>query len=878
MRLAVPVYWVCSLILAACEGHTQQQTPPPAPPPVAQSEAARPDPTPPKLRLPKMVVPVREAVAMNLSPARAEFSGRADIGIEIREPTDVIWLHALDLKITKAEITGARVVKIVQPEELLGLVLDHPLAASATLHLEYTGKLPSRDGRGAYRQEETGEWYIFTQFESTDARRAFPCFDEPSFKIPWRISIDAPERNLVFANTPETKHEGEHHEFAETRPLPSYLVAFAVGPFEVVDAGKAGRKPTPIRIIVPKGKSAEAAYAANVTGDILKRLEDYFDIPYPYEKLDHIAVPQKGGAMENPGLITFGTSTMLGKPDEKSIRLERGYVGIASHELGHIWTGDFVTTAWWDDIWLNEAFATWISAKITDEMHPEWDGKVSRVQSRNGIMGNDSLVTARRIRQPIESKHDIANAFDGITYQKGAAVIAMFEHFVGPDAFRKGVHNYLLRHAYGNATATDFLTDVHTNVAPAFATFLDQPGFPLVMAETSCTGSAKLLLSQQRYVPQGSSGASEETWQIPICARWPGGKACTLMTEGHAEVDLGKTCPAWVLANADYAGYYRVQYKGDGLAKLLKDGGKQLTIAERVGLFGDVLALVRSGQLHESDALALVPALTRDGNRHLVGMALGLVGGLSDHLVEDSVRPNYRRLITKLFGARAHQLGWQPKADEDDDTRLLRSQLVATVAEDGEDKALLGDARKLAEKWLSDRKAIAPDMVGSVLGAAAHSGDRALWEKFHTAAKAEKERRERGRLLSAMSGFRDPSIVQENFKIALSDQFDPRESLSLVYGAGGDPRTRQMAWDFVKQHYEDILARMPKDFGGRLVGVGGGFCDAEHRAEIEAFFKDRVTKSPGGPRQLAQMLEGQGLCIAMRSAQLPSVTSFLKKY
>jgi alanyl aminopeptidase len=200
------------------------------------------------------------------------------------------------------------------------------------------------------------------------------------------------------------------------------------------------------------------------------------------------------------------------------------------------------------------------------------------------------------------------------------------------------------------------------------------------------------------------------------------------------------------------------------------------------------------------------------------------------------------------------------------------------VAEDGEDKALLAEARKLSETWLSDRKALAPDMVGSVLGAAAYSGDRALWEKFHAAAKVEKDRRERGRLLGAMSDFRDPAIVQENFKIALSDEFDPRESLTLIYGAGRDPKTRQMAWDFVKQRYDDIVARMPKDFGGRLAGVGSGFCDAEHRADLEAFFKDRVTKSPGGPRQLAQILEGQALCIAMRTAQQPSVANFLKKY
>ncbi|HXU82465.1 MAG TPA: M1 family aminopeptidase, partial [Polyangia bacterium] len=470
------------------------------------------------------------------------------------------------------------------------------------------------------------------------------------FKIPWQLTLDVPDKALAFANTPQAAERAlgagtKRVTFAQTRPLPSYLVAFAVGPFEIVDAGKAGRKPTPVRIIVPKGKTEEAAYAVKTTGEVVKRLEDYFDIPYPYEKLDHIAVPQKGGAMENPGLITYGTGTILGRPGEKNIGLERGYLSIAAHELGHIWFGDLVTTSWWDDIWLNEAFATWISAKIVHEIHPEWQSDAGRVQSRNGVMRGDALASARRIRQPIESKNDIANAFDGITYQKGAAVIEMWENFFGPEKFRDGVRRYLKKHADGNATAHEFLTDVEgeTNqpvLAAGFATFLDQPGYPLVKASLECSKGqpAKVTLSQKRYRALGTAGLPDQSWLVPVCVRHPGGRTCQLLTDKPAEVVLentGKGCPAWVLPNAGGVGYYRTDYQGDLLKKVLADGGKALTVPERLSVLGDVQALVTAGTLPAGQALELVPALARDFNRFIVGATAGIIGGLSDHYVPD---------------------------------------------------------------------------------------------------------------------------------------------------------------------------------------------------------------------------------------------------
>jgi alanyl aminopeptidase len=882
---------LCFAAMLGCAGQSAPIGSPTSEPPPAPGAG----PTPPRLRLPEVALPRRQAVRLRLLPTQEAFSGSTDIELDLRAASDVIWLHAAGLDISRAElVSGEQRTPLAaqQADEMLGLRADPPVGPGRyTLRITFAGKMPSRDGSGVYRQEENGDWYIFTQFEATDARRAFPCFDEPSFKIPWQLTLEVKPSDLAFANTPQVS-EGRNGElksvvFAETKPLPSYLVAFAVGPLEVIDAGRAGRKPTPIRIIVPRGKTAEATYAVKTTGEVLTRLESYFDLPYPFEKLDHIAVPQKGGAMENPGLITFGTSIMLPKPDQRNIRVERGYLSVAAHEIGHIWFGDLVTMAWWDDLWLNEAFASWIAAKVVDQWHPEWEGSVSRVQARSGVMGNDALMSARRIRQPIDSAHDIENAFDGITYTKGSSIISMFESFVGEDRFREGVRSYLRQHAFGNARSSDFLKAVGTVAgqpdvfAAAFASFLDQPGFPLVTAELSCQKDrpARLLLSQQRYLPLGSSGATDQLWQVPVCARFPEGRACTLLTANEGELVLpgARGCPSWVLANADGVGYYRVQYRGDLLARLLRDGGKALTVPERAGLIGDVGALVRSGRMMYGEALELVPALARDDNRHILSSAAALVGGLADHYVPESLRPQYRKVIGANFGGRARKLGWQPRPDESDETRLLRPGLAALVAEEGEDAALQADARRLAEKWLGDRKAITPEMVGTVLGAAARGGDRSLWDKLYAAAKVEKDRRDRTQMLQAMGGFSAKELVQKNFQIALSNEFDPRESLILVYGAAGDRRTRQAAYEFVKQHNDTLVARLPRAFGVSLAGIGGSFCDREHRADLEAFFKQRAAKAPGGPRELAQILERMDLCIAMRSTHQPSVAAFLKK-
>ncbi len=858
---------------------------------------------PPTLRLADTVRPTEYAAKLTLTPTAEAFSGEITVQLQVASAVSSFWLHAADLAIDEASLTAAtskdrRMARVTVAGELLGLGFDAPLAAGpATLTIRYHGKLPQHESRGAYRQNEGADQYIFTQFEAVDARRAFPCFDEPSFKTPWQLTLDVPASDLAFANTPQlSEAPGSAGRkvitFAKSKPLPSYLVAFAVGPFEVVDAGKAGKGNTPIRIIVPRGKSAEAKYAAEVTGQVLQRLEDYLGIPYPYEKLDHIAVPMKNGAMENPGLVTFGTTTMLSRVGETSLRLRRGYVRIATHELAHQWFGDLVTSAWWDDIWLNEAFATWATSKIVDRWKPEWDGNVAQAQSRSRVMRSDALQSARRIREPITSPHDIANAFDDITYQKGAAVIGMFEAWIGEEFFRGAVQKYLAAHAHGTGTAEDFLSAVAAandngpGIAKAFSTFLDQVGVPLLSFKLECGGAGAaphVSVAQERFRPMGSPIVGKETWQIPVCLKYPGkagdARACTLLTAQKGDIPLpeAKACPASVVPNVDAWGYYRVLYEGDLLKRILANVS-HLTVPERVALIGNVMALGTAGRIEPDEALALVPALNNDANRHVVASTADIAEYIGEHSVPDASQANYRRFLAKMYGARARALGWASKPRESDDVKLLRQSIVPLVADEGGDAALVAEAKKLADRWITDHSVVDVDLSGDLLAVAARTGDEAFFERLSAAAKSSEDRRDRVKLLRTLGAFTDPKLLAKAFAVTLATDIDARESSSILYSASGDRRTRDATWDFVKSHFDDLAKRLPEDQVAGMSFVAEGFCDAAHKGDVEAFFKGRADKYRGAARHVSQVTESISLCATFRASEEPKVVEFLKKY
>ena len=861
---------------------------------------------PPKLRLSEVedIQPISYRADLTLDPEKDDFRGSIAIKLDVKKPTDIVWLDQEKITVDTATLTAAgktwTAKSIPGGDDFVGLQFDAPVPAGpAELTIAYKGVVITKNSTAIFRQKDLNDWYIFSQFESTDARGAFPCFDEPEYKTPWQLTLHVPSKNTAISNTniASEKTEGatKTYVFNPTKPLPSYLVAFAVGPFEYVPAGKTAVSGVPVRIVVPKGHAQEAEYAAKVTAGIIDHHEKYFGIPFPYEKADQVAVPDTSGwgAMENPGMVTYSQNLILAKPETDSINRQRNYFVDAAHELAHQWFGDLVTTAWWNDIWLNEAFATWFEEKSTVEMHPEWGTVVEDVDSKLYAEGQDSLITARKIRQPIESKDDINNAFDGITYEKGAAVIGMFESWMGADSFQKGVRSYLKQYSWKATTAPEFLDSISSasrkNVTQSFSTFLNQSGVPLVSVALKCDqGSPSLHLEQQRFLPLGSKGSADQVWNVPVCVRYSDGsgteKECTVLTEATADFKLkANTCPAWVEANDDGKGYYRVSYQGDLLSKLTSgDVEHRLNAPERVDLMGNAQSLAEAGKLSASDALNLVAVFHGDPEKDVVINAVDLALQPRAYLVPDDLQANYHRFLLKNFQARAHALGWTPKPGDTDDTRLLRQRLVRVVATDGGDQELAKEGQALTEKWLQDHSAVGPNMVGPVLGTAAFYGDKNLFNRFLAEFKKSTDKQTRQRLIGAMGSFRDHDAIEAGMNALISGELPFIEGAGLLFNGQQNPSTRKMPFEFLQAHWDKIISEMPSgggfDFGSVLPRSGASFCDASSRQQLSDYFKPRVDKFTGAPRALDQVLEGIDLCIATVAAQRPSVAAFLQSY
>jgi alanyl aminopeptidase len=855
-------------------------------------------PAAPKLRLPAAARPLAYELHLRLVPGQDDFSGRVRIDLEVRRATPVLWLHAKELTFTDAR--AGEVSAQVEPagDDFVAITPERPLGPGrTTLTIDYTGKISRTLTDGIFHQQENRDWYLFTKFEPVTARRAFPCFDEPSFKTPWQVTLRVPGNVKAFSNTPAVSETAEPDgtktvRFARTRPLPSYLVALAVGPFDVVDVPPIGRQRVPGRILAPRGRGAEAAYAASVTPRAVELLEDYFGIPYPYAKLDQVVVPvtTAWGAIENAGLIAYG-QFLLAQPNEDTLARQRSRLGTMVHEIAHQWVGDLVTAAWWDDLWLSEGFAVWITAKILDRWRPEWKMRSSAAGSVNSAMNADALVSARTVRQPIEAPGDIANAFDDITYLKGAALLGMFENWLGEETFRQGVRRYLVRHAWGNATTSDLLAALGQaagrDVSAAGSSFLDQRGVPLLKADVRCDRSRPVLrLAQERFLPMGSAGSRAAVWKLPVCFRWSDGaserRACVLLTEARAEFPLrgAHACPAWLLANDNAAGYYRSAYEGDWFDRLLEAGIGRLPPHEQAGLLQNVQALVGGGQFDARQALSLARRFSDSGERDIVTAALRIAGSISPAVPEE-LAPNYARFLRAWLGQRARLLGWQPQPDESEDTKMIRLAIVPLVAIGGEDPELGAQAGRLAQAWLQDRKAIDRDTAGYILITAARRGDRAFFEQLVSALRKTKDQMERLHMISGLGSFRDPDIMRSVLDLVLGggEGLDPRELRGVISSQWRE--TRATVWDFVKRNFDALNARLPGargiPYGATLPSAASGFCHEARAAEVESFFLPRIAGLSGAARNLARVLENIRLCSARRTALETSVRQFLSQ-
>ena len=894
-------HFVPILLLSGCGGGGTAVAPTVAP--AQQAPAARALPAPPSaphLRLGRDVVPTHYALDLTVAPTADGFDGTVDIDVALAGTTTGIWLNAAEIQVKDASIAfGGKTspLKVLTnpegDESHLGLGADRLVGPGpARLHIVYRGKLQTNETQGVFKQQSGDDWYVTTQFEEIDARRGFPCFDDPSFKTPWAMTLRVPKGLVATANgrviDKTTEGDLDVVKFSETKPLPSYLVAFAVGPFEIVDGGKT-QSGVPVRIFAFKGRSGEAAYAAESTRQILETLEGYYGIPYPFEKLDEVPIPKtvSFGAMENPGMVTYVEGLLLARKEDDTLAHQKRYASVCAHELAHQWFGDLVTLAWWNDTWLNESFANWMEVKVIEKWQPTWGAEVDRVSQKSRSLDGDTLTTARAVRQPIESEHDIANAFDNITYGKGSALLAMFESWIGEDTFRTGVAAYLKAHSYGNATAADFFAAISAaagkDVAPVMSSFLDQAGEPLVTAQLTCQKGQKpvLALEQKRNLLPGEK-SDGRMWQIPVCVRYGAGatdgRACTLLGERTGSLELDGACPAWVLPDAGSYGYYRSALAGDGLRNLIANQTR-LTLAEQVGLAGNLGALVRNATVPAGDALAALPALAPAREHHLAAEAVSLLRQIRGRLLPTKDRPAFARYVQKLFGARAHALGFVPKTGETADDMELRQQIVTLVAIDGEDKKLQAEAMALALRYLDDRTAIHSDVVGDVLTVAARTSrdQKALFDRIRATLDKTTEPHDRQRLIGSLGAFGDVSVLTRALDLTLDPKFDIREASRAFYAPLFRGEYKDEIYQWMKTNFDRLSDRYPRIGRSGLMRFGAVLCDEDKLKDFQSFFRERAPKLLGGPRVYENTLEGIQSCIAVKKAQTPSVVRFFER-
>lgn len=846
----------------------------------------------PKLRIPAGARPTRYAVTLTVVPGAAKVPGEITIDVELDRPHPVLWLNAVALSISKLTVdaadSNARI--ITGDDEFVGLAFDPPLAAgSHRLTLAFDAKQNRNSSRGIFTLADNGAWYTMTQFEPVAARQAFPCFDEPGFKVPWQLTLRVPRNVSAVSNTPIVSDTAAGDDmksirFAATQPLPSYLVAFAVGPWEIADLGRVGSQPTPLRLIAPRGHAPQLAFAARAFPELFAQEERWFDIAYPFAKLDQIAIPLNVRlAMENAGLVTYGAPILLQPGAAAPPAFRHALANIGAHEMAHQWFGNLVTTAWWDDIWLNESFATWFAEKMVDAWQPGYERGAQRVHARAAAIEVDSLRTARRIREPIVARGDIFNAFDSITYEKGATVIGMFEGWLGEAAFRRGVHTFLHAHRYGSATVNDFLDALSAagaqSIAPAFATFLDQNGVPQVGVELHCSaGRSRIELAQRRHAPYASEPGVQR-WQIPVCIRYgspaSAREACTLMTGATATVDLPGGCPTFVFANAGGRGYYIADYRG-GLLAHLQSQRRALTPAEQASLLYDLRPLVRAGSVHAGDALGWIRGSARSRDRSVMVAAIALASFVRDSLVSDADRGSYAAFVRQVFGPRARALGFAPRPGESDDDQLLRRALLRFAAP--EDAALARQARRLAFAWIRDRTALDPGLVDIVLPIAAATGDAVLFDAMWREAHATRDRLDRRALMTALFSFRDPALARRGLALLLDPGIDIREASTALGQVRDTSRPGREPYDFLVGHFDAVAGRVDRDAPSDWPRYAARLCSGNDRESVAAFWRGRVEHYAGAERVLAQTLESIDACTALRRREVPSVGAFLAQY
>jgi aminopeptidase N len=825
----------------------------------------------------------------------AKFEGDETITIQVLKPTSEITLNAVDIDFHDVTISsGASSQKAkVTPEkakEMVVLTVEKPLpAGSAKIHITYTGILNS-EMRGLYLgKDDQGRKYAATQFEATDARRAYPSFDEPDYKATFDITAVADKGQVAISNykvVSDTAGPGEKHtvKFATTAKMSSYLAALVVGNFEYVEGSIDG---IPIRVYSTPGKKDMGKFALEAAKYIVGYYNNYFGIKYPYGKLDLVGLPDfSAGAMENVGCITFREVILLIDEKQGSVDLKKAIASVTSHEIAHMWFGDLVTMKWWDDVWLNEGFATWMSSKPVAKWKPEWNYDLDDVSGTGGTLNVDALANTRPIHQAADTPAQIQELFDGIAYGKAAAVLRMLEAYLGEETFRAGVNSYVKQHEYGNATAADFWdAQAKTSKKPVdkiMPTWVQQAGAPIVNVKAQCSGSStSVSLSQQRYYFDRAKfeSANDQLWQIPLCLKGSANpqatRSCELLTRKESTFTL-PGCSNWVLANAGATGYYRVGYQPDAVRALAADAETKLTPAERISVQNDIWASVRVGREPVGDYLAFAQGLQSDRSRAVLEDVLGRLDYIQRYLVSDNDRSSYREWLRQFLTPAMREVGWEPKPGESDEQRTLRARLFNASGYDARDPEALAAARKLADKALADPSSVDHELAGVAFALAALNGDTDFYDRVMTALKNTKSPEEYYAYFFTLPQFTDPKLLQRTLELSVSPDVRSQDALQLVTGVLDNPAGEKLAWDFIRQHWPELEKAGGPFASAQIVGATSVFCDPGMRDQVTDFFA--AHKVAAAERTYKQSIERINACVDLKTEQENKLASWLGQH
>ena len=837
-------------------------------------------------RLPQSVHPEHYTLTLAPDLKAATFTGNETIDVVLSAPATSIALNAADIEFQSVTVTAAGGMQTASvaldkdKEQAIFSVPQQIPAGPATLNIAYTGILNDKL-RGFYLSKTKTRNYAVTQFESTDARRAFPSFDEPAFKATFDVSliIDAGDTAIsntqIVGDTPGPGAGKHTLHFAATPKMSTYLVAFLVGDFQCSSGEQDG---VAIRVCSTPDKVALTHYGVDVAKYVLHYYDNYFGIPYPLQKLDLIGLPDfEAGAMENFGAITYRETALLIDEKTASEVTKREVCLVIAHEMAHQWFGDLVTMQWWDNIWLNEGFATWMENKPIAAMHPEWNIDQMVISDLNGTLNLDAQPTTRAIRAKADTRDEIEEMFDGISYGKASDVLLTVENYLGTETFRKGVHAYLSAHLYANATAEDFwnaqTATSHKPVNKIMESFVAQPGEPLLTFGDPAGG--KVYVQQRRFFLSPSiKPDSAQEWTLPVCFGTSGKDSrCELLSPADSSLKTPSSSPFF--ANAGGKGYYRSKYPADVYAALVSSVETGLTPAERISLIGDEWAQVRANTASVGQYLDLVSAVKADPSAEVVDAALGAVGSVFERITATpEERAALGAWVAQTFSPELAKLG-PPSASDSANTREMRASLFGVIGFFSNDPAILTQARRTAEQFINDPASVEPAYGQVAVAIAARNGDEALFDKLQKIYETSTNPEYQDGALRLLVRFKDPALLERALDYSVSSKVRNQDSAIQFAIALSSDDTRGQTWKYIQAHWDKVQSELTPEMGSDLVGSTGSFCSAYARDDVKSFFAAHpVAAAESSLKHAIESIDG---CIELRSLQEPKLQEWLAK-